>query len=434
MNKYLLAILQESNTIIIPGLGALTVTNKEKNEIMFMSYLKHDDGKLSSYIAEKDGIDETDAKNVIAKFVREIMAKLDQGDTYDMFQFGTFSKDGQGDIEFNAWQGTTEKTAEETKAPTPPVIPTPPVQTSPEPTPSVEKQEIQVPKAPVTPPPTPPQEDEKKDVVPVEEKKEAPTTPPRVEEVKPPVEQKEKAVVPPTTPEKEMNIVQKEEISKNREKVAQLKKQQTEKKEKKKRGAGFWMLIILLFLLAGGGTYFGLNYDSLKEHIPFLADDTSTTETVSEREKMEDMLSENEINNEPAESLTEETEHDTDEADADEANSEALTSTEAEDTESVENTAQEEAPKEEEKVETPVVQTSNGTLPYHVVAGVFSSEENAHRLSNKLQAEGLPSTVFPNSVGMYVVSMKAFASNTEASSALGSLREVSSSAWILHKP
>lgn len=102
MDKYLLQILHDVNTIIIPGLGALTVTNKSTGEIMFMSYLKHDDGNLTRYISEKENISENDAKNLVAKYVREIQAKLDTGDTYDMYQFGRFIKKN-GDIDFEGW-------------------------------------------------------------------------------------------------------------------------------------------------------------------------------------------------------------------------------------------------------------------------------------------------------------------------------------------
>ena len=92
MDKYLLEILKQINTIIIPGLGALTITNAETGEIMFMSYLKHDDGKLAAHISEKEGIDENAAKNLIAKYVREIHAELDKGEEYTMYQFGAFIK------------------------------------------------------------------------------------------------------------------------------------------------------------------------------------------------------------------------------------------------------------------------------------------------------------------------------------------------------
>ena len=75
MDKYLLEILKEINTIIIPGLGALTITDASSGDIMFMTYLKHDDGQLAKYIAKNEGIDETEAKNLIAKYVREITTK-----------------------------------------------------------------------------------------------------------------------------------------------------------------------------------------------------------------------------------------------------------------------------------------------------------------------------------------------------------------------
>ena len=78
---------------------------------MFMPYLKHDDGKLSGYIAQKDGIDEADAKNLVAKYVREIQSSLDKGDSFDMFEFGKFSKNEGGDIEFTtSMKGEKEST------------------------------------------------------------------------------------------------------------------------------------------------------------------------------------------------------------------------------------------------------------------------------------------------------------------------------------
>lgn len=103
MDKYLLEILKGSNTIIIPGLGAITITNKETGETMFMPYLQHDDGKLAAFISEKDGIDEADAKNMVAKYVRDIKSQLDKGETYTMFQLGEFAKADDGDIEFTDW-------------------------------------------------------------------------------------------------------------------------------------------------------------------------------------------------------------------------------------------------------------------------------------------------------------------------------------------
>ena len=103
MDKYLLEILKKVNTIIIPGLGALTITDATKGEILFMPYLKYDDGKLAEHIAEQENISKNDATNLIAKYVREIEAKLNIGESYDMYKFGSFQKNNEGEIAFKSW-------------------------------------------------------------------------------------------------------------------------------------------------------------------------------------------------------------------------------------------------------------------------------------------------------------------------------------------
>lgn len=112
MNNYLLLLLKELKTIIIPGLGALTITNEASNELLFMSFLKHDDGTLSKYIADKEGMSENDAKNLIAKFVREVLAELDKGEPYDMYQFGSFTKENN-EVVFKQWKIQSENQNEE---------------------------------------------------------------------------------------------------------------------------------------------------------------------------------------------------------------------------------------------------------------------------------------------------------------------------------
>ena len=78
MEKYLQQILKEVNTIIIPGLGALTITNDKTGEVMYMSYLKYDDGKLSAYISEKGNIDNDEAKSQISSYVENILNRLEK--------------------------------------------------------------------------------------------------------------------------------------------------------------------------------------------------------------------------------------------------------------------------------------------------------------------------------------------------------------------
>lgn len=96
-------LLKEVKTIIIPGLGALTLTNQEKGEILFMPYLKFDDGKLATHISEREGTSVQDATNLIAKYVREIEATLNRGESYVMYQFGSFFKQEDGTVSFQNW-------------------------------------------------------------------------------------------------------------------------------------------------------------------------------------------------------------------------------------------------------------------------------------------------------------------------------------------
>jgi len=407
MDKYLLEILKEVNTIIIPGLGALTLTNKDTGEIMFMPYLKHDDGKLSSHIAQKDGLEENEAKNLIAKYVREITAHLDKGESYDMFEFGSFIKDGD-DVDFKNWaegdhskpetkveEEKPERTPEETK-----------VAAEKEPEKVVEKPKTEKKEAPKAVTPTPPKVESPKETKadkPVEDapKKEAT---PIIPISKKPAEKK------PEEP-KELNILQKEERAATAEKLNKLKDEKAKKKPKKKRGAGFWMLMILLVLIIGGGTVVGIYYDEVKQHIPFLADAEEEKDTNAIEEMAETLGLENEEN-----------------SNVDEAQEEELINDEEELPEEINEDSVEEQPIET-PVETPQNNGSNN-LPFHLIAGSFSSEANATRLVEKLKAEGFPAKVLLGS-GMHMVSVKSYATGADAQAGRSEVSSVAPKAWVL---
>ena len=219
MDQYLLQILKETNTIIIPGLGALTITNTATGEVMFMPYLKHDDGKLSAHIATKEGIEENEAKNIVAKYVREIQTSVDKGDSYNMFQFGTFSKGADGDIEFENWEADkVAPIAEELPKTAALVTETPKTKVVPKAEEPIKEKPAQKKETKVTPTIVPKPTIEKQKVEPkVEAKKAA-----------------EKKIIPavvPVTPKptptaatkKDMNIAKKEELSKTTEKLGNVK-------------------------------------------------------------------------------------------------------------------------------------------------------------------------------------------------------------------
>ena len=104
MQNYLQQILTESNTIIIPGLGALTITSTKTGEIYFMPFLKHDDGTLAKYIAKIEGSELVDAKNTISNFVANIQSSLENGGIYEMEEFGRFLINKDGEIDFQRWE------------------------------------------------------------------------------------------------------------------------------------------------------------------------------------------------------------------------------------------------------------------------------------------------------------------------------------------
>jgi cytoskeletal protein RodZ len=100
MDKYLIDFLKENSTLILPGIGALTITNAETGEILFMPFLKHDNGRLAEFIASKEGIDEQQARIQVAQYTREIERKLNTEGTYDIYLFGQFTREADGSFNF----------------------------------------------------------------------------------------------------------------------------------------------------------------------------------------------------------------------------------------------------------------------------------------------------------------------------------------------
>ena len=100
MDKYLIEFLKLNSTLILPGLGALTLTDEASGELMFMPYLKHDDGRLAKFISTSEGIDEQRAQVMVAQYVRDIENRLNSEGFYTIYQFGSFSKQADGDIAF----------------------------------------------------------------------------------------------------------------------------------------------------------------------------------------------------------------------------------------------------------------------------------------------------------------------------------------------
>jgi hypothetical protein len=98
MNKYIIELLKLNGRVIIPDFGCLSTDDEGK--IIFNTYIKFDDGKLSSYISEQENIDQQEAKESIASWRNEVNSQLNSGQEYNLSGVGAFFKSGSDDLEF----------------------------------------------------------------------------------------------------------------------------------------------------------------------------------------------------------------------------------------------------------------------------------------------------------------------------------------------
>ena len=345
MEKHLQQILQEVNTIIIPGLGALTVTSHKTGEIMFMPYLKYDDGKLASFIADREGITLDEAKALILKDVAAILNAIEAGNGFNLNGIGSFKKDSSGDIEFKSGVDVETSTAvnvsEDVKVNEEPVVEDvsskveeqimeepiiESVSSAVEITIESDEEEVSeetpvesenkkkgffsmLNKETVNPIETVELEDEEEsDIafeieIPTEEVVEKEVIEDiQKEEISSPIEEKlevEEVSAPEETIEVEKSIdIQENKIDEviSTESISEetisdeefLAEEEVIAPVKKKRGVKFWIFTILILAIAGGGTFVGLNFDKYKKYLPF----GSKTETIdiSEEEKIIETL------------------------------------------------------------------------------------------------------------------------------------------------
>ena len=467
MNNYLLQLLREVKTIIIPGLGALTLTNEVTGEMMFMPYLKYDDGNLAKHISEKEGMDINDAKNLIAKFVREVTAELDKGNSYDMYQFGSFKKI-DGDVAFEQWNSgksneevapiVEESIVEEPVAPIieePIIEPEPIVESAVEPTiipePEIEPEkttedqseesnsvtetvvatailadvvadlpEEKIDEPIITEPEAIVVESAVVEVVPEPAKPIEPVTP--VVEISSPVE--EPATVAPIA-EKPVDLSKKPAAK------------QTEQPKKKRRVLGY-VLWGFLVLFMGGATYVAINFNTLKKDFPILADlagenndkalektdlakekEPAVAEEVDDSEKNFDSVVEPIAEPEP----TPEPQPEPEPVVVEKPKPVKTTTT-----------VKKPRPKQSSGSSSVVIGKPDPSKPYHVVGGSFGSEANAKRFARELIGKGQPSVMVGEFNGMYRVSIASFSTKEEAIQAHSTLKDIVPQAWVFKWP
>jgi hypothetical protein len=425
MNNYLLQLLKEVKTLIIPGLGALTVTNENTGEILFMPYLKFDDGTLAKHIASKENMELNDATNMISKFVREVTLELDKGNSYDMYQFGRFVKI-DGEIAFEAWGTNSSNAQKEAEAESnatnseakvveqkeeviPPVIEEP-IQAA-----ETQKQEEKIAEEKIVPPII---EEPKTEVKPPVEKI-------KVEEPKVVEAKKEEKIVPPV----DKAIPQKKEPIKKEKPVKEPKAP----KEKKKTSIFAYILWGFLVLILGSGTFIAIKFDSLKKDFPILADLAGENDDVAKGS--EDVK---QLEDEPDVNIDSTTKSEPIPEDQVQVVEDQLPD------EKVVTPKQKETPAPKPVVEVkkkPVSKpkpqntgssaTFDGSKHFHVIAGSFGSETNANKLAGKLRNQGFGESSVTMNNGMYRVSVKGFSTLNEATAEAASIQSSVPGAWVL---
>ena len=436
MDKYFLEILKSVNTIIIPGLGALTVTNASTGEILFMSYLNYDDGKLAEFISEKEGISENDARNLIAKYVREIEAKLNSGESYDIYQFGSFLKNNSGEIEFSQWnskkatiqneleqdQRITEEKEQKKESDSEKVLIEidttllkKSVKKKKEPSKSIEKD----PKA------------ERTDLIITED-----AVVPEIEGNKNIDETINEQVVGKTIenvdPLTKKDSVEKEALSSSYTEEDQwkddldilpitVKKEQPKKpilekvkRDKKRKSTAFYTFLVLGVFFIGGTLTFIMFYNSLEKFIPFMANE----ETVSK-----DIIDDSEVK--PSNIETPIPKKEIEQAES------------LKDTFKIKSTNIPEILDEEISAEN-FIQTSTGKVdkskPFHIIGGAFSNKTNADRYLSKLIKDGNPALIIGRFDNLFIVSIASFETQASANNSLPNLKNTSKNAWVFRWP
>ncbi|MBP5365620.1 MAG: HU family DNA-binding protein [Bacteroidales bacterium] len=101
MEQYIKELLQPGKRVNLPGFGAFIAPNDGASSILFNQYLNFNDGLLSNYIVQKEGVTPDEALQKINDFVADIKSRLERGETVTLNGLGTISQ-ADGKITFRA--------------------------------------------------------------------------------------------------------------------------------------------------------------------------------------------------------------------------------------------------------------------------------------------------------------------------------------------
>jgi cell division protein FtsN/nucleoid DNA-binding protein len=117
IGKYIRMLLEERKRVILPGFGNLEVVipegtqalsgdrfNPPGSTVKFDAGFSKDDGLLADTFAAGEALDGEEAAQRVLELVDAIKFALDKGETYAIPETGTFSRDADGKVRFQADQ------------------------------------------------------------------------------------------------------------------------------------------------------------------------------------------------------------------------------------------------------------------------------------------------------------------------------------------
>lgn len=487
MIEHIEQLFTESKTVIIPGLGALTITNPDTKEVMFMPYLKHDDGALSGFMAAKLGVSEDEAKAKIASEVTTILSELDAGKKPSLGNFGHFTKDGDDVVFENSGSGdaASKPEAKPEKEPikeektAPKAEEKPKAEKKPVPKKEVKKEE----KTTEAKPKKETKATAKPKAVSKTKPTKAATEKPKDTPAKAAPKNEAKAEAKPKAPAKPKTTAKKETPAAEAKKAAPVKKEKTPEKPKKassteakpetkKTAAKASAAKVASTAIPADKKEKAPKKDmNILEKKEIAANEQKLEKLKKQKEEgkkkkkrgvgfyilifvvfliagggtfvalnydnMGDylpFLAENKVEDkgdEEVDKMKEMASNDEEDSTSDEEIAEEP------DTTSMEEIPTEiEEPIVEDPVETPVeptppvTNTGSNNQPFHIVAGVFGDPGNAERLAEKIRGMGYPATTFMRG-NQTVVSIKSFATKAEAQAAIPGTSDAAPKGWVL---
>ena len=414
MEKYLQQILKEVNTVIIPGLGALTIINDKSGEVMYMPYLKYDDGKLSAFISEKGNIDNDEAKRQISSYVENVLNKINSEGDWLINGVGLFSKDSNGDICFeNRSSGNSVENensdfdqeidqvinVHEEENVMHELVYEEPIVLENEITNDANEEEVDV----VVDDNCENSEDEEIISSSNTELKE---------------KELEEEPAPAATIIVEENFIG-EAVS---DEIESRDKEDEEIPEsnivilKKKRGVGFFVILFFIVLVAGGGIAIGVNFKNVRQSIPFLSDAGSVKSEEEIIKKMElDKTKPTESEPVQGEELIQNSEEVISEISADSIIKEPVS------TNSIPSSTK----------ATSRNDSNSNKQAFYIVVGSFSDKQNADRAVDKLFKNGNKDASVSNHKEKFYATIANYSNIDDAISGQKSLKDSFPKSWIL---